>query len=49
MGAAAALLRDELQEGDVVLVKASNGSGLWRLGDELAAAGTDQTTGGDRA
>ncbi|MCB7137781.1 UDP-N-acetylmuramoyl-tripeptide--D-alanyl-D-alanine ligase [Cellulosimicrobium marinum] len=37
--AAAALLRDELREGDVVLVKASNGSGLWRLGDELAAGG----------
>lgn len=46
---AAALLRDELREGDVVLVKASNGSGLWRLGDDLAAAGTDATSGGDRA
>ncbi|MFE4464155.1 UDP-N-acetylmuramoyl-tripeptide--D-alanyl-D-alanine ligase [Oerskovia sp. NPDC056781] len=34
--AASALLRDELQPGDVVLVKSSNGSGLWRLGDELA-------------
>ncbi|MFC8921559.1 UDP-N-acetylmuramoyl-tripeptide--D-alanyl-D-alanine ligase [Cellulosimicrobium sp. NPDC057127] len=34
---AAALLRDELRPGDVVLVKASNGSGLWRLGDELVA------------
>ncbi|WP_435735668.1 UDP-N-acetylmuramoyl-tripeptide--D-alanyl-D-alanine ligase [Cellulosimicrobium sp. PMB13] len=38
VAAAAALLREELREGDVVLVKASNGSGLWRLGDELAAA-----------
>ncbi|WP_264031520.1 UDP-N-acetylmuramoyl-tripeptide--D-alanyl-D-alanine ligase [Cellulosimicrobium sp. SH8] len=46
--AASALLRDELREGDVVLVKASNGSGLWRLGDELAAAGAD-TPGGDGA
>jgi UDP-N-acetylmuramoyl-tripeptide--D-alanyl-D-alanine ligase len=34
--AASALLRDELAPGDVVLVKSSNGSGLWRLGDELA-------------
>ena len=34
--AASALLRDELLPGDVVLVKSSNGSGLWRLGDELA-------------
>ncbi|MGN6238292.1 MAG: UDP-N-acetylmuramoyl-tripeptide--D-alanyl-D-alanine ligase [Cellulosimicrobium cellulans] len=48
VGAASALLRDELREGDVVLVKASNGSGLWRLGDELAAAGAD-TSGGDGA
>ncbi|MFD4992727.1 UDP-N-acetylmuramoyl-tripeptide--D-alanyl-D-alanine ligase [Cellulosimicrobium cellulans] len=46
--AASELLRDELREGDVVLVKASNGSGLWRLGDELAAAGGD-ASGGDRA
>ncbi len=46
--AASALLRDELREGDVVLVKASNGSGLWRLGDELAAVGAD-TSGGDGA
>ncbi|MFJ2521181.1 UDP-N-acetylmuramoyl-tripeptide--D-alanyl-D-alanine ligase [Cellulosimicrobium cellulans] len=46
--AASALLRDELREGDVVLVKASNGSGLWRLGDELAAAG-GESSGGDRA
>ncbi|UKJ64538.1 UDP-N-acetylmuramoyl-tripeptide--D-alanyl-D-alanine ligase [Cellulosimicrobium cellulans] len=46
--AASALLRDELREGDVVLVKASNGSGLWRLGDELAASGGD-ASGGDRA
>ncbi|WP_251150742.1 UDP-N-acetylmuramoyl-tripeptide--D-alanyl-D-alanine ligase [Cellulosimicrobium sp. Marseille-Q4280] len=47
---AAALLREELREGDVVLVKASNGSGLWRLGDELAAADPAVTSGlSDRA
>ncbi|WP_125775302.1 UDP-N-acetylmuramoyl-tripeptide--D-alanyl-D-alanine ligase [Antribacter gilvus] len=33
-------LDEALRPGDVVLVKASNGSGLWRLGDELAAAGS---------
>lgn len=33
--AATALLAQELRTGDVVLVKASNGSGLWRLGDDL--------------
>ncbi|SDS62574.1 UDP-N-acetylmuramoyl-tripeptide--D-alanyl-D-alanine ligase [Paraoerskovia marina] len=38
--AASELLRTELRPGDVVLVKASNGSGLWRLGDELVG-GTD--------
>lgn len=32
---ASQLLREELRSGDVVLIKASNGSGLWRLGDEL--------------
>ena len=35
--AAAAFLADELRDGDVVLVKSSNGAGLWRLGDQLAA------------
>ncbi|MBD5788097.1 UDP-N-acetylmuramoyl-tripeptide--D-alanyl-D-alanine ligase [Cellulosimicrobium terreum] len=45
VGSAAALLQDELQEGDVVLVKASNGSGLWRLGDELAAPGAGRDAG----
>ncbi|MBD8079197.1 UDP-N-acetylmuramoyl-tripeptide--D-alanyl-D-alanine ligase [Cellulosimicrobium arenosum] len=45
--AATALLRDELREGDVVLVKASNGSGLWRLGDELAAPDATGRAGGD--
>jgi UDP-N-acetylmuramoyl-tripeptide--D-alanyl-D-alanine ligase len=34
--AARALLAAELAPGDVVLVKASNSVGLWRLGDELA-------------
>lgn len=37
--AAAAFLADELRAGDVVLVKASYGSGLWRLGDTLTEAG----------
>ncbi|BDZ43843.1 UDP-N-acetylmuramoyl-tripeptide--D-alanyl-D-alanine ligase [Paraoerskovia sediminicola] len=37
--AAATLLAGELTDGDVVLVKASNGSGLWRLGDTLVAGG----------
>lgn len=34
---ARAVLAELLQPGDVVLVKASNGSGLWQLADELAA------------
>ncbi|MEV6606374.1 UDP-N-acetylmuramoyl-tripeptide--D-alanyl-D-alanine ligase [Kutzneria sp. NPDC051319] len=33
--AAVALLRDELQPGDVVLVKASNSEALWRVAEEL--------------
>ena len=33
--AAVALLRDELRPGDVVLVKASNALGLWRVADAL--------------
>ncbi|WP_425954295.1 UDP-N-acetylmuramoyl-tripeptide--D-alanyl-D-alanine ligase [Xylanimonas sp. McL0601] len=37
LDAARAVLDERLRPGDVVLVKASNGSGLWRLGDELAA------------
>jgi UDP-N-acetylmuramoyl-tripeptide--D-alanyl-D-alanine ligase len=37
--AAVALLRDELRPGDVVLVKASNVIGLWRIADQLLAAG----------
>jgi UDP-N-acetylmuramoyl-tripeptide--D-alanyl-D-alanine ligase len=35
--AAVALLRDELQPGDVVLVKASNSVALWRVAEELLA------------
>ena len=46
--AASALLRDELQEADVELVKASTGYGVLRLGDELAAAGAG-AAGGERA
>jgi UDP-N-acetylmuramoyl-tripeptide--D-alanyl-D-alanine ligase len=36
LDAARAVLRDALRPGDVVLVKASNSTGLWRLADELA-------------
>ncbi|GEL46345.1 UDP-N-acetylmuramoyl-tripeptide--D-alanyl-D-alanine ligase [Cellulomonas hominis] len=36
--AAASLLEAELRPGDVVLLKASNGAGLWRLGDLLTGA-----------
>jgi UDP-N-acetylmuramoyl-tripeptide--D-alanyl-D-alanine ligase len=36
--AAAAFLSDALRPGDVVLVKSSNGAGLWRLGDLLTGA-----------
>lgn len=42
--AAKAILDQTLTRGDVVLVKASNGTGLWKLGDMLAAeagSGTD--------
>lgn len=34
--AAHALLTEKMRPGDVVLVKASHGSGLWKLGDRLA-------------
>jgi UDP-N-acetylmuramoyl-tripeptide--D-alanyl-D-alanine ligase len=37
VAAAERFLADELRSGDVVLVKSSNGSGLWRLGDSLTA------------
>ncbi len=37
--AAAKFLQHELRAGDVVLVKSSYGSGLWRLGDRLTGAG----------
>lgn len=37
--AAAAWLADELRPGDVVLVKASNSVGLWRLADRLTGEG----------
>ncbi|HLS49178.1 MAG TPA: UDP-N-acetylmuramoyl-tripeptide--D-alanyl-D-alanine ligase [Actinomycetaceae bacterium] len=40
---AAAQLSAQLREGDVVLLKGSNGSGIWQLADRLAAEGaTDQ-------
>lgn len=42
--AALELLRDELEPGDVVLVKASNAAGLGALADALAG-----DTAGDRA
>ena len=41
--AALALLRAELQPGDVVLVKASNSAGLGALADALAADGDGAT------
>ncbi|MER7011252.1 UDP-N-acetylmuramoyl-tripeptide--D-alanyl-D-alanine ligase [Saccharopolyspora sp. NPDC000359] len=37
--AAVALLRAELRPGDVVLTKASNSAGLWRVADALLTAG----------
>jgi UDP-N-acetylmuramoyl-tripeptide--D-alanyl-D-alanine ligase len=42
--AALALLRDELQPGDVVLVKASNSAGLGSLADALAGPGDGTPT-----
>jgi len=47
--AALALLRAELQPGDVVLVKASNAAGLGALADALASAGSADPAGGARA
>jgi UDP-N-acetylmuramoyl-tripeptide--D-alanyl-D-alanine ligase len=41
--AALALLRAELEPGDVVLVKASNAAGLGALADSLAADGRGDT------
>jgi UDP-N-acetylmuramoyl-tripeptide--D-alanyl-D-alanine ligase len=38
------VLDERLRAGDVVLVKASNGVGLWRLGDELAAGAMGAST-----
>ena len=43
--AALALLRAELQPGDVVLVKASNAAGLGALADKLAGAGPSNAEG----
>jgi len=37
--AAVALVDAMLEDGDVVLVKGSNGSGAWRVADALAQAG----------
>jgi UDP-N-acetylmuramoyl-tripeptide--D-alanyl-D-alanine ligase len=36
---ATALLEKDLKPGDVVLVKSSHGSGLWKLGDSLSGTG----------
>ena len=44
LDSARAVLADALAPGDVVLVKSSLGSGLWRLGDELAAGGPEAST-----
>jgi UDP-N-acetylmuramoyl-tripeptide--D-alanyl-D-alanine ligase len=46
--AALALLRAELQPGDVVLVKASNAAGLGAMAEALAAEGPASTSGGAR-
>ena len=46
--AALALLRAEVQPGDVVLVKASNAAGLGALAEALAAEGSDDSVGGAR-
>jgi UDP-N-acetylmuramoyl-tripeptide--D-alanyl-D-alanine ligase len=40
VAAAADLLTTRLRAGDVVLLKGSNGSGIWRLADELLGAGS---------
>lgn len=40
---AKAILNDTLMAGDVVLVKASNGTGLWQLGDMLVAESVAET------
>jgi len=45
LDAARAVLAEALEPGDVVLVKSSLGSGLWQLGDELAAGGPTATSG----
>lgn len=42
LDAAEELLRAELQSGDLVLFKSSNGAGLRLLGDRIAAAGTER-------
>ena len=41
--AAIALLEDELEPGDVVLVKASQSVGLWSVADAVLGAGTGNT------
>jgi UDP-N-acetylmuramoyl-tripeptide--D-alanyl-D-alanine ligase len=46
--AALALLRAELADGDVVLVKASNSAGLGALADALAAGGQERSHAGNR-
>ncbi|HWD02950.1 MAG TPA: UDP-N-acetylmuramoyl-tripeptide--D-alanyl-D-alanine ligase [Amycolatopsis sp.] len=42
--AAVALLHDQLRPGDVVLVKASNAAGLWRVAEELLADSPDDSS-----
>jgi UDP-N-acetylmuramoyl-tripeptide--D-alanyl-D-alanine ligase len=44
--AAVALLRAELRQGDVVLVKAAKAAGLWRVADGLLAKESLTSTGG---
>lgn len=46
---AAELLAADLRAGDIVLVKSSHGSGLWRLGTDLAGDGPDEAAAGPGA
>ena len=49
VGAAAALLHDQLRPGDVVLVKASKAAGLWRVAEALLAPAPDNFPSHERS